>query len=93
MSPGVASVSSNRQCMGKVTTSFTGQSENLHILVGICPLDNLYLAAKTPLLVGEVLVSFGDVLPETSKSSACWDMGENSHQTWLFDDSFYIPYS
>ena len=26
-----------------------------------------------------MLLKFGDILPETSKSSACWDMGGNSH--------------
>ena len=29
-----------------------------------------------PLLVGDKLVNFGDILPETSKNSACWDMGQ-----------------
>ena len=38
-------------------------------------MDNLYLAGKTPLLVGDMLVNFWDILSETSKSSACWDMG------------------
>ena len=44
-------------------------------------MDNLYLAKKTPVLVGDMLVNFGDILPETSKSSACWDIGGNSHLT------------
>ena len=35
-------------------------------------MDNLYLAAKTPF--GDMLVKFGNILPETSKSSACWDI-------------------
>ena len=34
-----------------------------------------------PLLVGDMLVNFGDILPETSKSSACWDISVNSHLT------------
>ena len=38
-------------------------------------MNNLYLAVNTPLLVGDMLVNVGDILPETSKSSACWDMG------------------
>ena len=46
-------------------------------------MDNLYLAGKTPLLIGDMLVNFGNILPDTSKSSACWDMGGNSHLTWL----------
>ena len=29
------------------------------------------------------MLDFGDSLPETSKSSALWDMGVKSHQTWL----------
>ena len=28
-------------------------------------------------------VKLGDTLPETSKSSAFWDMGVKSHLTWL----------
>ena len=44
-------------------------------------MDNLCLAGKTPLLVGDILVYFVDILPETSKSSACWDMGGNLHLT------------
>ena len=40
-------------------------------------MDHLYLAGKTPLVVGDMLVSFGDILPETNKCSACWDMGWN----------------
>ena len=59
MSPGVESVGSNRLCMGKVTTSFTGQSENLHILAGICPLENLYLEGKTPYRLGTGWLTLG----------------------------------
>ena len=55
-----------------------GQPQDLHIIVGIFSMDNLYLAGKTPLLVMGMLVNFGEILPETSKSSACWDMGGNS---------------
>ena len=54
-------------------------------------LENLDLAGKTPLLVGDILVNFEDTLTETSKSSACWDMGGNSHLTWLSSDSLYLP--
>ena len=46
-------------------------------------MENLYL------LVSDMLVNFGDILPETSKSSTCWDMGGNSHLTWLTIDSLY----
>ena len=34
-------------------------------------------------------VNFGDILPETSKSSAFWDMGVNSHLKWLL---LFSPY-
>ena len=51
-------------------------------------MDKLYLAAKTHLLVGDMLVDFGD-LPETSKNSACWDMDLNFHLTWLSIESRY----
>ena len=30
-----------------------------------------------------MLPGFGDILPETSKSSAFWDMGVDSHLKWL----------
>ena len=55
----------------------TALSRNVHVMAGIFSLDNL--AGKIPLLVGDMLVDFGGILPETSKGSACWDMGENSH--------------
>ena len=42
---------------------------------GIFSFDKLYLAGKKPLLVRDMLVNFEDILPETSKSSACLDMG------------------
>ena len=66
----------------------TGQSEKLHILIGIFQLDNQSLVENTPLLVGDMLVNFEDIPPETSKSSACWDMGGNSHLTI---DSLHLP--
>ena len=31
----------------------------------------------------DIQVNFGDILPETSKSSAFWDMGVDSHLKWL----------
>ena len=58
-----------------VTMAFTGQSRNLHAMAGIFTLDNLYLAGKHPFQVRDMLINFADILPETSKSSACWDMG------------------
>ena len=67
--------------MCTVTMAFTGLSRNLHIVARIFSLDNLSLAGKTPSLVGDMLVNIGDILPETSRSSACWDMGGNSHLT------------
>ena len=56
--------------MSTVTTAFNGQSKHLHILAGIVSLNNVNLAGKTPLLVRERLVNFGDSLPETSKNSS-----------------------
>ena len=69
--------------MGTVTMAFTGQSKNVHILAGILSLDNKYQTGKTPLLASNMLVNCRDILPETSKGSACWDLGGNSHLTWL----------
>ena len=46
---------------------------------------------ETPFAGRGMLVNFGNILPETSKSSACWDMGGNSHLTWLSSDSLYLP--
>ena len=51
---------------------------NLYILAGIVSLDILYLEGKSPLLMNNIQVNFGDVLPESSKSSAFWDMGVDS---------------
>ena len=68
-----------------MTMAFTGQSRNVHIVA----MDNLYLAGKTPLLAGDMLVNFGDILPKTSKSNAFWDMGGNSHLTWLSNETLY----
>ena len=73
------------------TMTFNGQSENVYILAGICPLDNLYLTGKPPLLVGDMMANFGDILPETSKSSACWEMRGNSHLTWLSCGNLHMP--
>ena len=63
------------------------------LCLGIFPLDNLYFVGKIVLLVWnwDKVVNFGDILPETSKSSTCWDMGVNSHLTWLNNDSLYMP--
>ena len=77
--------------MGRVTMVFTDQSENLHIIAEPVQSDNLYLAGKALLLIMTMLVNFGDILPETGKSSACWDMGLNSLLTWLSSDSLYLP--
>ena len=54
----VESVCSNRLFLSTVTMAFTGLSRNLHIMVGISSLDNLYLAGKTLLLVRDLLVNF-----------------------------------
>ena len=42
-------------------------------------IENLSLAVKIPSLVRDMLVNFGDILPETSKNSTCWDMGGSSN--------------
>ena len=55
--------------MCTVTMAFGGQSRNVHIIAGISSMDNLYLAGKTPLLVEDMLVTFGNILPLTSKGS------------------------
>ena len=47
-------------------------------------------AGKTPLLVRDMSVNFQDILPETSKSRACWDMGGNSPLKWLSIFSQYV---
>ena len=49
-----------------------------YIMTGIFSLDNVYLAEKTRFLVKCMLFNYGDMLPETSKSSAIWDIGGNS---------------
>ena len=46
---------------------------------------------ETPLLVGDMLVNFGHILPETSKGSACWVRGGKSPLTWLSRDTLYFP--
>ena len=77
--------------MSTVILAFTGLSGNLHIMAEMILLVNFYLTGKTPLLVMDMLVNFGDILPETSKISACWDIGGNSHLTWLPSDSLCLP--
>ena len=79
--------------MSTVTMALTGLFRNVHIMAGILLLDNLHLSGKIPLLVRDMLVNFGHILLETDKSSACWDIGGNSHVTWLSSDSLYLPYS
>ena len=66
-----------------MTVAFSGQSPKNHILVGIFSLDILYFEEKSPLLIRNIQVNLGDILPETSKSSVFWDMGWNSSLKWL----------
>ena len=61
---------------------------NLHIFAGIFSLDILYLEGKSPSLLRNNQVEFMPILPETSKSSAFWDMGLKSNMKWLL---FFIP--
>ena len=53
--------------------------QNLLNWAGIFSLGILFLEGNSPLLMRNNLVSFEDMLPETSKSSALWDMGADSH--------------
>ena len=46
---------------------------DLHVIARISALDNLYQTGKSPLLVRDMLVSFGHILLETNKTSSCWD--------------------
>ena len=48
----------------------TGHSRNLHIFAEIFSMDKLYLAGKTPLLVGDMLVNFG-FLAARNKQKQC----------------------
>ena len=53
-------VSPNKLCICTLRMAFTCQSRNLHIMAGIFSIDDLYIAGKTPLLVENMLVNFGD---------------------------------
>ena len=52
---------------------FHWSNTQLIILAGILSFDILYLQGEKPLLIRNMLVNFGDILAETSKSSAFWD--------------------
>ena len=58
-------------------------SQNLHVIEEVFSLDNLSIKGRITLLVRDMLINFGDILPETSTSSACWDMAGNSNLKWL----------
>ena len=73
--------------MSTIIIAFIGQTRKLHIMAGIFSTNYIYLVGKNPLLVGDMLVNFEDVLQETSKSRAWWDMGGTSHLKWLSSDS------
>ena len=47
-------------------------------------MDILYVEGKSSLLMSNIQVNFGDILPETSTSIVFWDMGVDSHLKWLF---------
>ena len=68
--------------MSTVTMAFTDHSK-MCILLQEYSHNNL--AGKTPLLVRDLLVNLWDILPETGKSRACWDMDGNKH--------FPVPYA
>ena len=63
--------------------------QNLYILARIFSFDILYFEGKSPLLMRNNQVRFGDTLPETSKGSAFWDMGVNSQLKLLL---LFSPY-
>ena len=44
----------------------------------------LHLAGKIPLLVGDMLVNFRGILPDTIKSNACCYMGGDLYQIALW---------
>ena len=46
-------------------------------------MDIIYLEGESPLLMSNIQVYFADILPETNKTSAFWDMGVDSHLKWL----------
>ena len=50
---------------------------------GIVSSDILYLEGKSPLLMRNNQVKFVDMLPESNKNSAFWDMAVNSYLRWL----------
>ena len=52
-------------------------------LAGIFSLDVPYLVGKSPLLIRNIQFNFGNIEPETSKSSAFLDVGVNSNLKWL----------
>ena len=57
--------------------------QNLHILQEFSHCS-LYLEEKNTLLMRNIQVNFlRDILAETSKSSAFWEMGWNSNLKWL----------
>ena len=64
----VESVCFNRLCKGTATMAFTGRSRNLHIIVG---------------MVWDMMDNLRNILQETSKTNAYWDMGRKSQLTML----------
>ena len=55
-------------------------SLNLHILAGFI---RQFIFRREKPFTDELILNFGDILPETSKSSAFWDMGVDSQLKWL----------
>ena len=72
---------SDRLYKGIETMAFTVQSKIC--IFGQESLDIPYLKGKSPLVMSNIQVKIRDILPETSKSSAFWDMGVDSHLKWL----------
>ena len=66
--------------MSTVAMAFTGLHRHLHARGDIFSLDDLYLAGKTPLLVGDMPINFARNKHISGKS----------HLTWLTRDSPYL---
>ena len=65
---GSYTVESVIQCMSTVSMAFTGLSKNLHVMAEIFSVDDISLAGKTPLLVWDMMVNFGDILQKQTKT-------------------------
>ena len=58
--------------MSIVMMASIGQPQNLHVMVGIFSLDNLYSARERPLLVRDMLVNLGSSYHKQAKAVHAW---------------------